>query len=123
MLRFVAYADAVKRKFGERLALARTAKNWSQDRLADELSAALEDGQVTQGAVSQWEKGRTTPRRDKVSTIEEVLGLEHGELSQIFDGPRRPPSQLDFNSKIARLSPEDQKYVDDLVERLLRERG
>lgn len=33
------------------------------------------------------------------------------------DGPT-----VDFNSRIARLSPEDQRYVDELVERLLRER-
>lgn len=33
------------------------------------------------------------------------------------DGPT-----VDFNSRIARLSPEDQRYIDELVERLLRER-
>lgn len=54
---------------------------------------------------------------DFINTI-----IETGEapVLEVVQEDGRP--SVDFNSRIARLSAEDQRYVDELVERLLRER-
>lgn len=45
----------------------------------EELAKALG---VTQGNVSQWENGETTPRVEKLGKLAEVLGIDVKELLQ-----------------------------------------
>ena len=52
---------------------AREKMGISQDELAKRLK-------VTQGAISQWESGRTRPRSDMLVHLSEVLGVTVDEL-------------------------------------------
>jgi transcriptional regulator with XRE-family HTH domain len=100
-------------------ALARP--GWSQARLARELGLRPQ-------TVNKWVSGENTPPIDRWAAIEAALGIERGTMMRragyIVDEETGEgvAVRVDFNSKIARLSPEDQRYVDELVERLLRER-
>lgn len=52
---------------------ARTLGNVSQVRLAQLLG-------ISQPLVSSWERGRVTPGLDDVARIEDLLGMQRGEL-------------------------------------------
>ena len=70
--------------FGERLAVARKAKGWSQTKLAEEIGVSPE-------AVSKWECNAYQPTADKLELLNEVLNLpfydEKGEPrnARLFD--------------------------------------
>lgn len=112
--------------FGEAVRRARTERAWSQIRLAEKLSAELGEP-VSQGAVTQWERGIVAPRREKVAALERVLGTGKGELAQLLDGlPRDPDAGADvieLNSKVARLSPEARAAVMAIVDQMLGPEG
>lgn len=61
--------------FGTALALARRRAGLSQGRLGELV------GEWKQGSVSDWERGNTECPPPVVMAIEEVLGLEPGDLS------------------------------------------
>jgi transcriptional regulator with XRE-family HTH domain len=100
-------------------ALARP--GWSQARLARELGLRPQ-------TINKWASGENTPPIERWPAIEEALGIERGTILRRAgyvgddDAGEGRNLRVDFNSKIARLAPEDQRYVDELVERLLRER-
>lgn len=52
---------------------AREKSGMSQQTLADALN-------ITQGAISQWEKGDSTPRADKLVQLAQILGCTVDEL-------------------------------------------
>lgn len=112
-----AYAQSVVAAVLEE-ALARP--GWSQARLARELGLRPQ-------TINKWVSGENTPPIERWAPIEAALGIERGTIMRragyLVDDDTGDPVRVDYNSKIARLSPEDQKYVDELVERLLRERG
>lgn len=92
-LTLVAIPIERRKAFGGRVKRARDALGWSQTRLAEGLSAYLLDAglertasSVTQGAVTQWERGVTLPRRERIHPLEVVLGLPPRTLSDILDG-------------------------------------
>jgi transcriptional regulator with XRE-family HTH domain len=60
-------------EIGSRIRGARTAKGWSQKRLAETLG-------VTQATVSHWEKSFTPPIAQTIAQIAEALEIEAGEL-------------------------------------------
>lgn len=53
---------------GERIRAARLKRGMSQERLADAMG-------VSKGAVSQWESNATSPRREYLSPLAEILGV------------------------------------------------
>jgi DNA-binding XRE family transcriptional regulator len=53
-------------KFGERLSQARRNTPYTQQSLADKLG-------VSQSAVTEWEKGRAYPKRNRIETIAQLL--------------------------------------------------
>jgi transcriptional regulator with XRE-family HTH domain len=59
-----------------KLQTIRKLKKMSQAKLAAALS-------VTQGAVSQWESGMSTPRTEKLPEIARILGCE---IKDLFEG-------------------------------------
>lgn len=88
----MASVEERRKEFGAAVRKAREAKGWSQTRLAESLVTYLIGLQlepvgteITQGAVTQWERGETTPRRERVHPLEQVLGLEPGALGDILD--------------------------------------
>ena len=58
---------------GERLRDLRKQKGYSQTQMARKLH-------ITQGAISQWENGLTTPAADQLVTIAQVFGISVDEL-------------------------------------------
>jgi transcriptional regulator with XRE-family HTH domain len=60
-------------RIGVRIADARKAAGWSQERLAKAVNQV-------QSTISSWERGRTEPTREDVSRIADVLGLSRAEL-------------------------------------------
>lgn len=64
---------------GARIATARKAAGWSQDRL----SKAVGQAQTT---ISSWERGRTEPTRDDVQRVAEALGIDVAML-ELEGGP------------------------------------
>jgi len=96
---------------------------WNQARLARALD-------VRPQTVNKWVKGENRPPIERWSDLEQALELRQGTILDAVRGQLdvdaleakpKGKARVDFNSRIARLSPEDQKYIDDLVERLLRE--
>ena len=53
---------------GERLRQARVKSNRTQQFIADELA-------VTQSAVTEWEKGRSFPKQERIETIAKLLNV------------------------------------------------
>ena len=99
---------------GERIRDLRKEKGYSQQQMARKLH-------ITQGAISQWENGTTTPAADQLSaladvfeiTVDELLGREEKKPA-IADGPGRGIVQ-----KYKQLTPENQARISDLIEVLL----
>ena len=58
---------------GERLRDLRKQKGYSQTQMARKLH-------ITQGAISQWENGLTTPAADQLVTLAQVFGISVDEL-------------------------------------------
>lgn len=79
----VAGTDPLRTMLGALIRERREALGWSQERLAVALEAG-DYGTVTQAAVSAWEVGRSSPRPRKLGTIEEVLGMEAGTLTDAY---------------------------------------
>lgn len=68
---------------GENIYKERTAHNWSQTELADELA-------VSRQSVSKWENGTATPDLDKLIKMKELFGITLDEL--VFgEAPPAPP--------------------------------
>jgi transcriptional regulator with XRE-family HTH domain len=111
-----------KVRAGQAIRRAREAKGWSEETLATEVTARLDEGTVSQGAVSNWEHGKAAPRPEKLGVIEQALDLADGELELILFPPRRNgQGDAALSGKVGRLSEEDRRYVEGLVDRLLGE--
>jgi transcriptional regulator with XRE-family HTH domain len=78
-------------EIGSRIRGARTAKGWSQKRLAETLG-------VTQATVSHWEKSFTPPIAQTIAQIAEALEIEAGELlGDLADDRAIAPRPTDFD--------------------------
>lgn len=91
-------------------------------------AAAMADVSATTWNLLELGK-QTSYRPLTLAAVERTMRWATGSIAAVLAGSEPTPvesapstAQVDFNSKIARLSAEDQRYVDELVERLLRER-
>lgn len=95
---FVEPSGDRRERAGRAIREARQEKGWNQERLADALSAAMQDRTVAgrsqtvgQSTVSRWESGAAAPEPWKLPAIEEVLGMRAAALAEIlYDRPERP---------------------------------
>lgn len=91
---------------------------WNQKRLADALGSRPQ-------TVNKWVKGENTPPLKRWAEIETALELPGALFAAAglapVGGATVEPSgdQQDYNSRAARLTPEDRAIVDALFERLL----
>ncbi len=58
---------------GERIRKLRKERGYSQQQLAIKLN-------LSQGAVSQWENGQTTPQSEQLSALADIFGITTDEL-------------------------------------------
>jgi len=90
---------------GKLIQKARKAKDWSLQRLADELG-------MSRQLVWQWEKGDTDPRKH-IEALSRVLEVP----VDYFYGPTPKPGPL--AAKIGRLTPDQQELIERMVDSLL----
>ncbi len=83
--------------FPERLAELRKQKRMSQAELGDVLS-------VTRAAVSEWEKGKSIPRLEKLAEMSRFFGISLAELSGT------PGDEISVDAELRRL-PEDMQQI------------
>jgi transcriptional regulator with XRE-family HTH domain len=73
---------------GDRLALGRADKGWSQKRTAAEVG-------IPESTWNDWERGKVRPRPEKLKKVSETLGIPHDELSELLvlsaGEPATPP--------------------------------
>lgn len=100
---------------GEIIRVRREELGWSQEQLA----AALGPYKVTREAVSQWEHDRTRPRYKRLAKLAEVLNIEGTPTLPNIEHKPMNTERGSLLSKILRLEPEDQEYVESFVDRLL----
>jgi transcriptional regulator with XRE-family HTH domain len=62
---------------GDRLALGRADKGWSQKRTAAEIG-------VPESTWNDWERGKVRPRPEKLKQVSEKLGIPLAELSELL---------------------------------------
>lgn len=89
-----------RKHMGTRIRAARERQNMSQAGLADAL------GDVTQSAVSQWERGRTEPSMDNLVRMAELLAttadwLAEGKGSLYGEPPKLEASAAPLTERIA----------------------
>lgn len=113
--------DDELRHFGNTLRAARQKAGLSLDRLADELKAR---GQRTTGAnIGAWERGQYAPRtRELVDAIDGVLemgGRLHDAIGWVHSGD----STEDYNSRIIKLPPSAQQFIDEYIANEERKQG
>jgi transcriptional regulator with XRE-family HTH domain len=113
--------------------MARGFDDDTRKRLADEIRRALgsrsqkwlaERLDVDQTTVSSWVRGQVSPRIERLTEIEEVLGLPAGHLRRIAVGDLAAETPGDYRidplmGKMQRLSARDRRAVERLVDDLL----
>lgn len=100
-----------RRRLGRTIAEARGSR--SQDWLAERLD-------VHQTTVSDWERGISSPRLNRLVQLESVLGLADGTLRAIMMGDTDVPARerAAFSGRYHELSEEDRAIVDSLIDQL-----
>jgi transcriptional regulator with XRE-family HTH domain len=73
---------------GDRLALGRADKGWSQKRTAAEIG-------IPESTWSDWERGKVRPRPEKLRKIAETLDISHEELSELLVLAAEEPAALE----------------------------
>lgn len=67
----------------------REALNWSQKKLAAEVSKAEDlKSPLAWQTIQNWESGRTAPKRTRLATVASLLGTTVGELLGVPDDPQ-----------------------------------
>ena len=84
---------------GERIKQLRKAKGYSQYKVADKLN-------ITQGAVSQWEQGKSNPDTAQLIALADLFGVSIDDLLDRPDVPQRPMDEGDFFREKVRRDPE-----------------
>ncbi len=69
---------------GEKILSLRTARDMSQDDLAEKL-------EVSRQSVSKWETGQSTPDLDKIIKLADLFGVSVDELVRDVDAPQPQP--------------------------------
>lgn len=74
---------------GQAIRQARLDRGWTQERLAEELQAELDrleiSETVSQGAISNWERGIARPEPSKIGPVERILPtLQRGLLGSLL---------------------------------------
>lgn len=65
-------------KLGEKIAILRKARGFSQEQLG--LSLATKDNGVSRQTVSDWENGKTEPKLDNIRALAELLNVSYDAL-------------------------------------------
>jgi transcriptional regulator with XRE-family HTH domain len=97
-------------KFGETLKRIRTEKNMNQEELAQKM-------EMTQAAISQFEKGLRVPTPAKVKQFAEVLGVLNDDF---FPDPEQERKSL--MRKINQMNPQEIKDLDKFARYLISEK-
>ena len=105
----------------ERIRSLRKSRGYSQEQLARKLH-------LTQGAISQWENGITTPAADQLVALAEVFGISVDELLErepAQDDPwelrerlRRDPDMRILFDAASKASPEHIRIAANLLKQL-----
>lgn len=99
-------------EFYERIKSFRREKGYSQEQVARKLH-------ITQGAVSQWEKGITTPSAQQIALLADLLDTTADDLL----GREQPPQQQTLDnaliSLLMALNPSQIQRVKDFVAGML----
>lgn len=95
---------------GERIRDLRKEKGYSQQQMARKLH-------ITQGAISQWENGTTTPAADQLSALADVFEITVDEL--LGREEKKPATTDGLDEKLVNLlvslSPAEAQRVQDFV--------
>lgn len=120
---------------GERLGEARRARRLTKRAAASRAGFSEITWRNLEQGARQAAPGVLIPVSPRDETLEAAARAVDIDPAELFELAQRPYTELpaastrtseievDFNSKVARLPPEDQEYVLGLVERLLRERS
>ena len=103
-------------EFGKRLAAARKAKGWTQDRLSKEL-------QCSQSAVSRWEQSNRAPEDllDKALEYAEILGVNPIWLLLgvgAMEGSAAVTKNIKYFQMLESLPAKDRDAIFQMIERL-----
>ena len=90
---------------GDEIRRRREEKGWTQEQLAAKVG-------VTYGAVQQWEKNKTAPKRSRLARVCKVLGI----APELAYGVTTTASGL--AARIERLSEEDRAYLQRIIDAL-----
>ena len=103
---------------GARLRELRRERGWSQERLAQELDARLDDETATQASVSGWESGVYAPSDRKLLELASLLGATASELVHLRAGvePSDQPTPAGYDARIAHLPEHVRRTIDDLID-------
>ena len=117
-------------EISERLYDLRKAHNYSQQQLAMKLG-------LTQGAISQWEKGLTIPAADQIISLAKVYGMSTDEILGIEKKPVATtdpwdPDQMDYADRedqttrmlargVKRLPPDSKQQLLDMARVMFKE--
>jgi transcriptional regulator with XRE-family HTH domain len=92
--------------FGEKIRRARQVKGWSQEDLAKHMN-------ITQAAISQFEKGQRMPTPANIEKFSDVLGIPKDDLLGEEEGEFE---RVRLMRNIQSLSPDSVRKLNDVVE-------
>lgn len=95
-------------EFNERIKEFRRERGYSQEQIARKLH-------ITQGAVSQWEKGITTPSAQQIAQLADLLGTTADDLLGRNKPTPKPSLDDALISLLLSLSPAQLQRVKDFV--------
>ena len=99
-------------EFNERIKAFRREKGYSQEQIARKLH-------ITQGAISQWEKGITTPSAQQIAQLADLLGTTADDLLGREKPVQKPTLDNALISLLMALSPAQLQRVKDFVAGML----
>lgn len=101
---------------GKKIAALRKSRGLTQTKFADAIH-------VTQGAVSQWETGRTIPDIQQMYILADFFGISVDELSGHVPAesapqplPKKPDTIAEY---LSQLNPENRAFIVEMARKLL----
>jgi Predicted transcriptional regulators len=96
-------------KFGQKLKRLRQEKDWSQEKLADEIG-------VKRLAINKYESGQTKPSAETLQRISEVFGVSidyllADESEKLAKDELTDKTLLEYVVEIEQMSEEEKKFV------------
>lgn len=93
------------------------------ERGQEQVAMALE---VKQSTVSRWAAGAMVPDDDRIGALAELFGVSEDQVAVLLSRARRAKKEPvepepAFQSKLTRLTPEQRKEIEAMVDRLLGE--